>query len=32
METLPHLFKGLQQAFNFGDKGWESWKNKALMK
>lgn len=29
-ETLQHLFKGLQQAFNFEYNGWGPWKSNAL--
>ncbi|KAJ5135521.1 uncharacterized protein N7515_004799 [Penicillium bovifimosum] len=32
MQTLPHLFAGLQRAFNFEDEEWEAWKSKALEK
>ena len=30
MQTLPHIFAGLQRAFNFEDEEWEAWKSKAL--
>ncbi|KAJ5653022.1 hypothetical protein N7490_000025 [Penicillium lividum] len=30
MQALPHIFAGLQRAFNFEDEEWDEWKIKAL--
>lgn len=32
MQALPHIFAGLQRAFNFEQEVWEAWKSKALKK
>lgn len=32
METIPHLFKGLQRAFDLEDEEWDTWKSRAFEK